>query len=434
MKLAELGSEPIPSGLDLSEEVLIGADLCGELPRLASEHAGPKPLWLADPRTWGALCAADPHRDSGRPEAGPELHLLCEDPHADTERVGQACAIVEGGGFSGIIAVGAGTVNDIAKMASTLSGVPYLVFATAASMNGYASGIAAILVDGLKTTLEARPPRAIVLDSAVLAAAPPQLAAAGLGDLLSKPVSSADWCLGNRLEGSGFDALPGLIVDEAVALAARHARGLPAGEAAAHEALARALVLSGVSMVVAGSSSAASGGEHLLSHLWDMEALISGRNLRLHGAQVGVATCLSAALYHLLIGLESPDFPKTPDWARTSERIRIAHGELADVVLPQAEKKFAGFAQRSSLLRDEWPEIRAELATLGIPSADELRAILQAAKAPASLEELGIERDEAFDSLSRARDIRDRYTVLDLAFELGFFPAGIRQVLASSGV
>ena len=434
MKLAELCSEPLPDGLDLSEEVLIGTNLCGELPRLAAEHAGPKPLWLADPRTWGAFCGADPHRASGRPEAGQGLHLLCEGPHAGTEQVGEACAAVEGGGFSGIVAVGAGTVNDIAKMTSTLSGLPYVVFATAASMNGYASGIAAILVDGLKTTLEARPPRAIVLDSDVLAAAPPQLAAAGLGDLLSKPVSSADWWLGDRLEGSGFDALPGRIVDEAVTLAARNARGLPAGETAAHEALARAIVLSGVSMVVAGSSSPASGGEHLLSHLWDMEALLSGRSLRLHGAQVGVATCLSAALYHRLLDLESPAFPKTPDWTRTSERIRIAHGELAEAVLPQAEKKFSGFAQRGALLRNEWPAIRTELATLGIPSAGEIRAILQAAKAPASLEELGIERDEAFDSLSRARDIRDRYTVLDLAFELGFFPAGIRQVITDSGV
>ena len=50
------------------------------------------------------------------------------------------------------------------------------------------------------------------------------------------------------------------------------------------------------------------------------------------------------------------------------------------------------------------------------------------------LDELGIERDEAFDALARARDIRDRYTVLDLAFELGFFPGGIRQVILTAGV
>ena len=147
-----------------------------------------------------------------------------------------------------------------------------------------------------------------------------------------------------------------------------------------------------------------------------------------------MATCLCAALYELLIELESPEFPKTPNWPRTSERIRIAHGELAEAILPQAEKKFSGFAARSAILRAEWPQMRAELAGLALPSAAEIRAVLQAAGAPASLDELGIERDEAFDALARARDIRDRYTVLDLAFELGFFPGGIRQVILTAGV
>lgn len=434
MKLSQLCSEPLPGNLDLSEEVLIGPGLCDEIPRLAAEYVGPEPLWLADPRTWKALCEADLHHKTGRPDGGAGLHILPDDPHADTEQVGQVCGAVEGGGFSGIVAVGAGTVNDIAKMAATLSSTPYMVCATAASMNGYASGIAAILADGLKVTVPARPPRAIVLDSSILAEAPPELAQAGLGDLLSKPVSTADWWIGDRLEGSGFDELPGRIVDDAVKQAARHAPGLPQGELEAHEALARALVLSGTSMVAAGSSSPASGGEHLLSHLWDMEALVSGKRLRLHGAQVGVATCICAALYHLLIDIENPQFAKTPNWPKTSERIRLAHGELAEAVLPQAEKKFSGFAERSAVLQREWPGLRNELAAFGIPSPTEIRAILQAAKAPTTLADLEIEKDEAVDALSRARDIRDRYTVLDLAFELGFFPVGINQVIIDSGV
>ena len=434
MKLTELCSEPLPGDLDLSEEILIGNDLCGEMPRLVTEYAGPQPLWLADPSTWNAFSEVDPERKTGRPEEEESLHLLPSHPHADKEQVGRVCGLVEGGGFSGIVAVGSGTVNDIAKMAATLSAVPYLAFATAASMNGYTSGIAAILADGLKITVPARPPRALIMDSNVLAKAPPELAQAGLGDLLSKPVSTADWWIGDRLEGRGFDELPGRIVDDAVHQATIHATGLPLGDPRAHEALARALVLSGTSMVAAGSSSPASGGEHLLSHLWDMEALVLGRPLRLHGAQVGVATCICAALYQLLIDFDTPRFPKPPDWTKTSERIRIAHGELAEAVLPQAEKKFSGFAQRSAVLQEDWPQIRAELASFGIPTPQEVRAILQAARAPSTLAELDLEKDEAIDALSRARDIRDRYTVLDLAFELGFFPAGISQVLTHSGV
>lgn len=434
MKLTELCSETLPGDLDLSQEVLIGKDLCGEMPRLVAEHAGPRPLWLADPNTWAALKAADLEHKTGRPTGEEDRHLLPGQAHADSEQVGRVCGLVEGEGFSGIVAVGSGTVNDIAKMSATLSGVPYIAFATAASMNGYTSGIAAILADGLKITVPARPPRALIMDSNVLAKAPPELAQAGLGDLLSKPVSTADWWLGDRIEKRGFDELPGRIVDDAVRQAAKHATGLPLGDPLAHEALARALVLSGASMVAAGSSSPASGGEHLLSHLWDMEALVCGRPLRLHGAQVGVATCICTAIYQLLIDFDTPRFPDPPDWTRTSERIRLAHGELADTVLPQAEKKFSGFAQRSAVLQKDWPQIRAELASFGIPSPQEIRAILQAAQAPSTLAQLDLEKDEAIDALSRARDIRDRYTVLDLAFEVGFFPAGISKALAQSGV
>ena len=92
-------------------------------------------------------------------------------------------------------------------------------------MNGYASGIAAILSQGLKTTVPARPPRAIILDTDILSAAPPQLTQAGLGDLMSKPVSDSDWWLANQLEGSGYSALPSTIVDHAVGEAIAHAAG-----------------------------------------------------------------------------------------------------------------------------------------------------------------------------------------------------------------
>ena len=173
MKLTELCSEPLPGGLDLSEEVLIGKDLCGEMPRLVAEHTGPKPLWLADSNTWDALRKADLDHKSGRPAGEEALLLLPGKPHADSEQVGRVCGRVEGEGFSGIVAIGSGTVNDIAKMSATLSGVPYIAFATAASMNGYTSGIAAILADGLKITVPARPPRSHIMYSNGLANAPP---------------------------------------------------------------------------------------------------------------------------------------------------------------------------------------------------------------------------------------------------------------------
>ena len=97
------------------------------------------------------------------------------------------------------VAVGSGTVNDIVKLATFMAGLPYAVVATAPSMNGYTSPISAILWKGVKSVQDAHVPRAVVADVTVLAAAPARMIASGFGDLLSKPVSNADWLLSHLL-------------------------------------------------------------------------------------------------------------------------------------------------------------------------------------------------------------------------------------------
>ena len=279
--------------------------------------------------------------------------------HADDETVEHVRQLIRGS--SGVLAVGSGTVNDIVKRAGELEGKPYTIFGTAASMNGYASGIAAILSNGLKTTVPARPARSIILDTQVLSEAPAELTQAGLGDLMSKPVSDSDWWLANELEESGYSTLPSQIVDHAVQEAIAAAAGLAERDPSAHGALGRALVLSGVAMVVAGSSSPASGGEHLISHLWDMEAHREGRAVRLHGAQVGVATCISAALYQTIIETQSPQFVNPPRWADERVRIERAWRTRACHHGAGTEKTRSG-GGRVAVLRDRWSDIRDGLA------------------------------------------------------------------------
>ena len=251
---------------------------------------------------------------------------------------------------------------------------------------------------------------------------------------MSKPVSDSDWWLANQLEGSGYSTLPSTIVDHAVDEAIAHAAGLSAGIPEAHGALGMALVLSGVAMVVAGSSSPASGGEHLLSHLWDMENLVAGRPTRLHGAQVGVATCISAAIYQRLLRMDAPLFTTPGRWTDEAERIRADHGPLADAILGPAERKHARADARLSVLRDRWTEIRDGLVERQLPTPEDIRAPLAAAKAPHRLEDLGISRQDAARVLRCARDIRDRVTVLDVAFEVGLLPNAIDEILDEAGV
>jgi glycerol-1-phosphate dehydrogenase [NAD(P)+] len=434
MKLETLCPVPLPDDADLqaflTQEVECGPGVASTLADAVVRHAGERPLVVADPDTWRAAESA-----GATAALNGELRHLGAHPHADDAEVDAlSAAIRQDKRLTGVVAVGSGTVNDIVKRASHLAGLPYVVLGTAASMNGYTSGIAAILSDGLKTTVPATPPRAVILDAAILRDAPPELTRAGLGDLISKPVSDSDWWLADALEGSGYSRLPGAIVEVAMDEATGAAAGLASGDLEAYAALGRALLLSGVSMVVAGSSSPASGGEHLLSHLWDMRALAAGGETRLHGAQVGVATRVSAALYHRVMQVQRADPAPAPDWDNEAARIREVHGTLAEVVLPQAQRKHARATARADALRDRWPEIREGLEARDIPTPDRIGSILAAAGAPATFADLGVGRDEGVRTLLEARDIRDRVTILDVAFELGVLPGDADAVIDAAGV
>ena len=422
MKLSELCPVELPTS-NLTKDIFIGHGVSKDILEIAEGYLGSRPIVVSDPHTFAA---------SGFEQTPSQSFDLPRHPHADDSTVAMVHAALRD--RSGALAIGSGTVNDLVKRASHLNETPYIVMGTAASMNGYASGIAAILSNGLKTTVPARPPRAIILDTKVLAAAPPRLTQAGLGDLISKPVSDSDWWLAHQIEGSGYSNLPSQIVDHAVNEAIRSAPGLAQGDPEAHGALGAALVLSGVAMVVAGSSSPASGGEHLISHLWDMENLSQGRETRLHGAQVGVATCISAALYHTILATKTPQFPTPEPWEDVEARICAEHGRLAEVILHQAKQKHARAAERVAVLRDRWPSIRDGLAERKIPRPETIRHALSMAGAPNTLSGLGESRSNAARVFRLARDIRDRVTVLDLGFELGILPNRIDDILDLAGV
>ena len=93
------------------------------------------------------------------------------------------------------VAVGSGTINDLTKLAAHRLGRPYMVVATAASMDGYTAYGASITHRGSKQTFDCPAPRAVLADLDVIALAPPGMNASGYADLLAKGVAGADWIL-----------------------------------------------------------------------------------------------------------------------------------------------------------------------------------------------------------------------------------------------
>ncbi len=360
-------------------------------------------------------------------------------PHADERNLQTVERALAGCDLA--VSVGSGTLTDLTKLASYRLGLPFFAVATAASMNGYASAIAAITVRGLKRTIACAQPRAIVADLSILGRAPAELNASGFGDLSSKPTSLADFRLAGRLRGDYYCPVAERVVYGAEARAAGSAEGVKRGDPEAMSALVEALILSGISMKLVGSSGPASGGEHLISHLLDMTAAEQVRRENWHGAQVGVCTLITAALYERIgeMDPESLDIDalvsRRPDRAALERGIRERHGARASEVIEQCLNKELSDQQLREELADlieSWTGIWESLAdTLRSPAL--VRERLQAAGAPVTLRQLGVTREQMRESLLAAREIRDRFSVLDLAYDLGVLESFRDQVLERSG-
>lgn len=345
-----------------------------------------------------------------------ERTRLPERPHADDATVGAIRAATRSA--DALVAVGSGTINDLCKYAAFLDGKPYAVFGTAPSMNGYCSANAAITVGGLKKSLAACVPAGLFLDLAVLAAAPPRMIRSGLGDSLCRSTAQADWLLSHLLLGTPYREAPFalLAADEAALLDG--ARTLVRGNVEAMERLARTLVLSGLGMVICNGSYPASQGEHLVSHYVEM---MEGERLpeSFHGEQIGVTTLSLARLQHRL--LEGPAPRLRPTAIDAADLARHFGPERGEACRKEWAAKALDAARAEALtgrLAREWDAIRTRLKAVMHPVA-RLDRVLADAGAPRRPEALGWPAALYRTALVRARQTRNRFTVLDLAGDSG---------------
>jgi glycerol-1-phosphate dehydrogenase [NAD(P)+] len=337
------------------------------------------------------------------------------------------------------VAVGAGVISDLTKYAAEVACSPYVCVATAASMDGYAASGAALLDGGFKRTLPCAPPLAIVADLDVIADAPPRMAAWGYGDLSGKIVAGADWRLADAL---GEDAID----PRAFALVQDHIGGWLAGferlrvrDTDALRGLIEGLLISGFAMQAHGTSRPASGSEHQMSHVWEMERLTVGGEPAAHGACVGVATVAMLAMYEWLLAQDVTRAMPAPDTDRTRVEAELAgsfdEATLVDSARGEMNVKLERIDRRAArvdALRSNWPRLRARLAATLVPAATMTRwlATCGAASHPS---DLGIPIDKLAADYRRARLIRRRYTILDCLEDLGWLDAAVQSVVASDG-
>lgn len=336
------------------------------------------------------------------------------------------------------VAVGSGTINDLVKLASHELGRPYMVVATAASMDGYAAFGASITRHGSKQTFSCPAPSGIMADPEVIEAAPVGMNASGYADLLAKNVAGADWILADALGLEPIDAKAWDLVQGSLNQWTGDPAGVARGDSHAIESLMLGLISSGCAMQWTKTSRPASGAEHQFSHLWDMQHHVHQGRTPSHGFKVGIGMLASSALYEALLAqpLESLDVERAvagwPSLAEVEAQIRrqLTLPELAAKAVEEMQAKYLPReALRGQLtrLRRFWPGLKKRLREQLVSNV-ELRRRLAEAGCPVSPETIGISSSRLRGSYFEAYFIRRRFTVLDLAVRTGLLDAMLDRV------
>ncbi len=316
-----------------------------------------------------------------------------------------------------LIAVGSGVITDITRYVAHRAGREFASVPTAASMDGYASGVAAMEFRGMKATFPAACPVAIFADPETVAAAPPDMTRSGLGDLLGKATARVDWLLAHALYGERYCAeVEARVVGTVVETASRVDEILDRSPQAV-PLLLSGLVESGVAMAMVGSSRPASGCEHHASHFWDLLAAQGHRPHGPHGLQVGYATHFAMRLQRFALdgSVAKLTAPRpVPDGAEAGAPGSWFAGHGAEVRAVMDEKRRFASDHESAWPRTAaaWRAARAQAGT-AMDLFGLVTAALDAARIPAEPGFLGLDRATLETTFRVANRIRARYTVLD---------------------
>lgn len=312
-----------------------------------------------------------------------------------------------------LLAVGSGTVHDITRFVAHARGIPFVSVPTAASVDGYVSGVAAMTWRGVKKTVNACAPVAMVADIQIIAQAPKRLTASGVGDMLGKYSALVDWQISHLLTGEYLCETIMSLVREALCKVSESVEGLSHGDYSAYTSLMHGLVLSGVAMQLAGCSRPASGAEHHISHFIEMTVPVQECDA-LHGEKVGVGEVIAAELYHWFAALpEEQAFSLLASY-RGPETVFIKErfGKLCEEVEAENQKDCAKGIQTEHI-RECLSSIR-NLILREMPSEQEIARLLGMTGAPCALPDIGLAKDKRRFLIESAPWVRNRLTLMRL--------------------
>ena len=426
--LSAIAAHGCPCGKDhvFSSRVIVEEGAIRRLPTILEQEGFRRVYLLADPNTYRAA-GADVTRilkDSGI--AVSEYVLPSGTPEPDEANVGLAIMHFDPL-VDAVIGVGSGVVNDISKIVAHTTGKPYIIVATAPSMDGYASATSSMTVKGLKISLSSKCADIIVGDLDVLRQAPIKTMLSGLGDMLAKYVSITEWRISHLVTGEYYCESIANLVRTSLKQCTDNAPGLLSRDTEAVRAVFEGLVLSGITMNFAGCSRPASGIEHYFSHVWDMRGVSLGTPVDTHGIQCAVGTYITARLYEELRHV-TPDRERAlsawhsfdlPAWhARLSDFLGASAEAI--IALEQKERKYdpKKHEKRLESILANWDAILAVIDE-ELPTVQALDTLYEAVGMPRCAREIGIDPAILPLTFLATKDIREKYILSHFCLDLG---------------
>ena len=313
-----------------------------------------------------------------------------------------------------LIALGSGTIHDITRYVAYNKDIPFISVPTAASVDGFVSTVAAMTWRGYKKTFTAVSPIYVVADTDIFKEAPYRLTASGVSDLIGKYTALVDWKISSIVIGEYICNKVCNMEIDAVNKLCECVDDLVLGKSEAYEQLMYALILSGLAMQIIGNSRPASGAEHHMSHLWEME-VINKHLDAYHGEKVSVGL--------ILVMEEYKKIKKSIENGRC--RVKKYYGLEEDIL----KEVFKSREMYDSIMKENTPDpllnvnkviLQNRLESIAeilekLPTLDFVKDTLKRAKAVTTLEEIGLSNDVKQNSIRVSPYVRNRLTLMRIS-------------------
>lgn len=314
-----------------------------------------------------------------------------------------------------IIGIGSGVIQDLCKYVAHFNNLPYLVVATAPSMDGYASNGAAMIMEGMKITYNATLPIALVADTEVLKNAPLDMIKAGYGDIVGKYSALNDWKLSHEINGEYFCNKIYELTYEQIQNTLSLTDLLLKRDETAVKTLMEALIVVGILMSFVGSSRPASGSEHHLSHFFEITGIIDGTEYLSHGLDVAFSTVVTAEIREQIVSMKNFGAINKPSDQKRNDLLNIIYKDIAPSCVKLQEK--AGFYDfdRTDLYKEKKKEIIEILKEM--PTKNEIIKMLSAVDLDINDFYSFYGEEKINNAKLFAKDLKDRFSVLWLYYD-----------------